>query len=203
MTIPIRNVPIYLPNLDFRWRLEAHKLREDTEFDEALLEIIDEADERAESFKEDLAEFDPVQAAEEFKLDLITARIKVYDPDWLKEKFGSYVFANALLVFCRKVEPSHEWEVVESDQHSVVANKDRTLVADFVLSHKLSAAASLLHAGDKTMEDVPGALEELTDYLEEEVRMNEWRISVAKGHLKKYGSKADVVPLHRDDNERP
>lgn len=138
-------------------------------------------------------------AKEEFKLNTHVFPVRVFDGYWLTEHFDAFDLAEIQLAVCRGLEPRRQWEIVENDLHSVIADADRTLVADLKLERRLSAAASLLFAGDGKMTGVLGVEQELNRYLEEQIQTRQRAIEGMEKHLVELNQRADVIPFHSGD----
>jgi hypothetical protein len=101
--------------------------------------------------KEEETPHDPLQAEAEFQLDILTFKVKHWDQYWLAEwtRGSHYVTIKLVLGIAETLFPNMTWEVLESGEYMIVSDVDRTMVFDFLNFDNVSAAVSLLLAGDK------------------------------------------------------
>jgi hypothetical protein len=101
--------------------------------------------------KEEEAPHDPLQAEAEFQLDILTFKVKHWDQYWLAEwtRGCHHVTIKLVLGIAETLFPKMTWEVLESGEYMIVSDVDRTIVFDFLNFDNVSAAVSLLLAGDK------------------------------------------------------
>lgn len=181
------------------WSRELRRTCEQPAVREAVEDLSVKWLERADFIHDETAESDPQLAREELALSIFTFKVKIFNPYWLAENFDALDLAYLQLAVCRELAPDREWEIVETDDHSVVADTDRTLVADLKLEGRLSAAAALLFAGDDEMAGLLGVAQELSQFLEDRNLAQAEALAKMEKLLATRESSADVTPLRPKD----
>ena len=135
------------------------------------------------------------QAHLEFALDHHEVQVRIFNWHWLLQTYEASDLADLQLAICRIVEPNQNWQIYESDLHSVVVNKECTLVADLKLCTTISAEASLYLATDRQMKVSSEAKAEANRYIGS-IRADEQNVLAAmKADLAKFGHDASISPI--------
>jgi hypothetical protein len=180
---------IKLPPVHFdirhAWQYDLPRCLKDPDVSDALLQLYARWVDIAEFKREEIEEDDPELAQQEFADDLRSGIANLFDWTWVIRQFESDQIVEVELALCEVVLPEHEWEIVESNEHAVVANRERTLVADMVLCDRIPAAASLLYAGDESFASDPSIDRALAEFINGKVAQIEWSLAKAKEDLER------------------
>lgn len=79
-----------------------------------------------------------------------------HDYHWLRRQFSEDYHEIALfsLALAQALYPEKTWEIIEGEEHAVVADDIRTIVFDFIYHDKLTALESLKFAQDEKSDSV-------------------------------------------------